>query len=131
MTKNWKEATSRAEIERVSSLLAAGENINSLDEHGQTALMNAAHQGNIELVHFLIKRGADLDRTAKHNLTALMLAVIANRPEAVFELISAGANLQCKGNFSVSGPKTARKMAEEAKNTDIIKIFEEFSAKNA
>jgi ankyrin repeat protein len=97
MNHEWKEAQKSGDLNRVAALLDAGADINSLDEHGQSALMNAVYSGNIELAKLLVQRGADLNHTAKYRLTALMLAVINNRPEIVRVLVDAGADMQIKG----------------------------------
>ncbi len=98
VTKDWAEATSTGNVERVSALLDAGADIDALDNHGQTALMNAAHRGDAALVQALVDRQASLNNTAKLRLTALMLAVIANRPGVVRILIAAGADPEIKGS---------------------------------
>jgi ankyrin repeat protein len=97
MNREWKEATQSGDLDRVAALLDAGADINSLDEHGQSALMNAVYSGDIELSRLLIERGAELNHTAKYRLTALMLAVINNHPEIVRLLVDAGADMQIKG----------------------------------
>jgi len=98
MNSEWRDATKAGDIKKVCELLDVGIDINSLDEHGQTALMNAAHSGDIELTRLLIQRGADLNHTAKYRLTALMLAVISNHPEIVSLLVDAGADMELKGS---------------------------------
>jgi len=54
-------------MEGVRQQLRSGANINARDQHGQTALMLAAHHGHSEVVETLVGAGADL------NVTALML----------------------------------------------------------
>ena len=75
MKREWHEATNAGDLNRVCALLDEGADIDARDEHGQTALMNAAYRGDAELVQLLIGRGASLNCTAKYRLTALMLAV--------------------------------------------------------
>lgn len=86
------------DVNRVRKELDEGANINALDEHGQTALMNAVYWGNHEIAKFLIERGAELNHTAKLRLTALYLAVIGNRPVLVQVLVDAGADTKLKGS---------------------------------
>ena len=103
MNKQWLDATRVGDIERVCALLDAGADIDALDKHGQTALMNAAHRGDATLVQVLVDRGASLNHAAKYRLTALMLAVIGSHADVVRILVSAGAdgNIQgSKGQFS-------------------------------
>jgi ankyrin repeat protein len=56
MNKEWKDATKQGNLEKVRLLLAKGTDINSKDQYGQTALMNAAHTGQVELVGLLIEK---------------------------------------------------------------------------
>jgi uncharacterized protein len=98
VTKDWAEATTAGDVDRVCTLLDAGADVDARDKHGQTALMNAAHRGDLALVQALVRRGASLNNTAKWRLTALMLAVIANHPEVVAVLIAAGADPDIKGS---------------------------------
>ena len=98
MKKDWLEATQAGNCKVVISLIDKGADINALDKHGQTALMNAARQGDASLAKELADQGADLDHTAKYNLTALMLAVINDHKEIVNILVKAGANTELKGS---------------------------------
>lgn len=122
MKKEWQEATEAGDCEKVSLLLEEGEDINSLDRYGQTALINAAYRGDINLVKFLVERGAELDITAKLNLTALMLAVINERNEIVRILVQAGANTDLKGSEG-SFERTPIEYARERGNNEIVNIL--------
>jgi len=97
MKKDWLEATESGDCKRVNALLNADADINSLDGHGQTALMNAAYRGDTELVRLLVEKGANLNHTAKYNLSALMLAVINEHLDIVRVLVTAGADTKLKG----------------------------------
>jgi uncharacterized protein len=122
MNKDWREATNAGDLNRVCALLDAGADVNALDEHGQTALMNAAYRGDAELAQLLIGRGANLNLTAKYRLTALMLAVINNHAEVVRVLVTAGADREIrgsKGHFE----RTPLQYAEENGKSDIAAIF--------
>jgi ankyrin repeat protein len=98
LNREWLGATSAGDVQRVLALLDAGADIDALDKHGQTALMNASHRGDAGLVQALVARGAKLNHTAKYRLTALMLAVIAGHPEVVRILVAAGADREIKGS---------------------------------
>lgn len=116
MKKDWQQATEAGDCARVASLINNGENIDSLDRYGQTALMNAVYRGDTELVKLLVASGANLDITAKYNLTALMLAVINDHNDIVSILVNNGANTQIKGNrgtFLCTPLEYARKYGKE------------------
>jgi uncharacterized protein len=119
MTKDWQDAISSGDTVRVATILDAGADINALDGHGQTALMNAAHKGRVEIVRLLAKRGANLDHTAKFGLSALMLAVIADHPEVVRVLVDAGADITLRGSPSATPiyDRTALELAQQMKRT--------------
>ena len=97
MTAEWKAAVKAGDADALTTLLDAGAVIDALDDHGQTALMNAARDGHTEVVRLLVERGADLNHTAKYNLSAVMLAVINGRDAIVGILADAGADLTIKG----------------------------------
>jgi hypothetical protein len=105
-------------------VLNEGADINSLDEHGQTALMNAVYWGNLDIAKLLIEAGAELDHTAKFHLTALFLAVIGNRPQLVQLLVDAGADRNItgsKGQYNLTPLEYARKQGF----VEIVQILEE------
>jgi len=112
MKKEWKEATETGNCEKVSILLEEGEDINSLDSCGQTALINAAYRGDINLVSLLVVHNAKLDITAKLNLTALM-AVINKRTTLKGS----------KGSFE----RTPIEYAREHGNNEIVNILSNFT----
>jgi len=127
MNKEWQDATRQGNIEKVRLLLEGGVDIDSKDEHGQTALMNAAHAGKAELVRLLIEKGAGLNHTAKYNLSALMLSIIGRYTEIAQLLIEAGADLNLRSSGSFPG-KTALDLAEEAGQSQIVELLRQKGA---
>ena len=119
---DWFEATSAGDVGRVLALLDAGADIDALDKHGQTALMNAAHRGDATLVQALVTRGANLNHTAKYRLTALMLAVIAHRPEVVRILVAAGADREIRGSKGQFA-RTPLQYAEEHSMSELADLL--------
>lgn len=95
---SWHDAVRSGDVNRVRKALDEGTDINALDEHGQTALMNAVYWGNNDIAKLLIERGAELNHTAKFRLTALYLAVIGKRTELVQALVDAGADTTLQGS---------------------------------
>ena len=88
MKADWKAATRQGNLAQIRLLLDQDADINSKDEHGQTALMQASLWGQACVVTLLAERGADLNVTAKYNLSALMPAVINRRTAIIQTLIS-------------------------------------------
>jgi ankyrin repeat protein len=125
MNKDWKAATKHADLEKVRRLVENGADINSKDQYGQTALMNAAHRGQVELVHLLIENGADLNITAKYNLSALMLSLIAGHPDVSRLLIEAGADVNLRSNMNFY---SALHLAENAGYNEIVALLKQKGA---
>jgi ankyrin repeat protein len=120
----WHAAVRAADIKIVRKMLESGTDINALDEHGQTALMNAVYWGSLELAKLLVESGADLNRTAKLNLTALYLAVINNRPNFVRLLVDAGADASMSGSAKSSFSCSPLDYARQQGSAEIVRILE-------
>ena len=97
MTRTWKDVVRRGSIDELQHFLATGTDVDTRDEHGQTALMLAAVDGHDHIVQWLVAHGAVLDHTAKYGLSALMLAVLNGHVNIVRTLVRAGANLGLRG----------------------------------
>ena len=124
MHKEWRAALERADLVSLERLLDAGLDVNARDEHGQTALMNAARNGRTPVVRLLVDRGAGLNHAAKYGLTALMLAVVAGHMDVVRILVDAGADLQARGTGApgFSG-RTALELAEEIGDQPMVQAL--------
>ena len=97
MTAEWRQAVDRGDLTAIERLLDSGSDADARDEHGQTALMNAARDGRTEVVRLLAGRGAGLNHTAKFGLTALMLSVIRGHIDVARVLIDGGADPHVRG----------------------------------
>ena len=67
-------------------------------EHGHTALMRAALDGNTEKVKELIHQGVDINQRDENGRTALMFAVINSHYETMRVLLEYGADVNAKSN---------------------------------
>lgn len=67
-------AASDGDEREVSSLIAAGTNVNAREAHGETPLMYAAARGQTEMVLFLLEKGADINAVSDNGETALVRA---------------------------------------------------------
>ncbi|XP_076155619.1 kinase D-interacting substrate of 220 kDa B isoform X1 [Alosa pseudoharengus] len=68
--------------------------VDSRSDHGQTALMVAAEQGNLEIVQELIRRGANVNLDDVDCWTALISAAKEGHIDVVKELLTNNANLE-------------------------------------
>ncbi len=136
MKSKWQKAAKSGDVEALGRLLqdsipseispgaSAKSLLDSLDKHGQTALMIAAMHGRAAAAHLLIEQRAELNHTAKFGLSALMLAVINNHAEIVRMLVEAGADLQIRGSGAPGFfQKTALDLAEGAGREELCTIL--------
>ena len=86
------EPTPEDTREVVKALIAAGADLNQVDENGNTALMFAADKCDRATVRLLISAGAKIGLRNKGGLTALEMSIVSGNP-GVEELIAAGARL--------------------------------------
>jgi ankyrin repeat protein len=124
MRRAWQEAADRGDAVALRALLEEGEDVNSLDRYGQTALMRAALKGHAAAARVLIEAGADLDRTAKYRLSALMLATINGHDPVVRLLLEAGADTGLRGSGAPGfADKTALDLANDLGRELIAKLL--------
>ena len=124
MHKEWRIAVETADLAAIDAQLASGAAINARDGHGQTALMNAARDGQTDVVRLLVERGAALDHHAKYGLTALMLAVLRGHVEVVRVLVEAGADLALVGTGAPGFyGKTAEALARDRGDASVLAIL--------
>jgi uncharacterized protein len=125
MRPEWKQACEAGDVERIGALIDAGFDPNARDEHGQTALMNAAKHGHEPVVRLLIDRGADLDHHAKFGFTALMLAIVNMRVSIAEMLIAAGADVSRRGTGAPGFfDKDALALARDRGQDEIVRLLE-------
>lgn len=81
----------------------ASANINApVDEHGNTALMFAARDGDAEEVKRLLAAGANVNASNNIGCTALILAAYFGRVEMVSFLINSGAYVNARDDFGMT-----------------------------
>ena len=104
-------AAAKGYKEIVEMLIAAGADVNTQVDSGETALMLASQHGHLEVVKILLVHGADATLQDKGGITALLVSIITTGSEikeshkGVLELLfKAGASLevppQCAVSFS-------------------------------
>lgn len=93
----------------IAPLMAHGARIDAVSaDRGNTALMDAAANGDLETVKELIRAGADLNRCSKNGQTALILAVGKGSVDVAAHLIEAGADHTVADSLGMSAYAYAR-----------------------
>ncbi len=91
-----KAAISKEGFKVVVKLILAGANVNTTDNSGNTALMEASRHGYKDIVDMLIKTGANVNATANDGNTALIWASKNGYKDVLEILIKAGADISDK-----------------------------------
>ena len=89
-------------IAAVKQHLAAGTDVNTNDEDGETPLYRAAYHGYMEIAKLLIAEGADVNTKSDWLNTPLHDAASEGRNEIVELLIAKGANVNAKNKGEVT-----------------------------
>lgn len=79
------------DVTRADKLLAAGIDVNSGENGGETALLSAVQMRQSEMVAFLLVRGADVHRVYPDGMGVLEMSDIVKSPAIKAMLIKAGA----------------------------------------
>ncbi len=100
------KAFSADQDEIAQELIALGINVNYFTPDFQnTALQQAAGQGNIQRVQMLLDAGAEVNRADRRGNTPLFLAVSAGHNEVAQLLIAAGADVNLGGDYQEHGSR--------------------------
>ncbi len=105
----------------LTALLASGVSVNVTDRDGETALMEAADDGQLEALRLLIKHGANVNAADEDGETALMIAADDGRVAIVRELIAAGADLNARDEDG----ETALMKAREEGRHEVVRVLTE------
>lgn len=82
----------RGDVNAMHALLEAGVDIESRNDHGETALIYATRSLNFQGVLTLLARGANPNAMTNHGATALHYAIKGNRADILRLLLERGAN---------------------------------------
>lgn len=118
-------AAAAGDTDRVSALLAAGEDVHSRDRDGWHPLLRAASLGHAGCVSLLLRSGAELEAQAQSSLgvgsTALQLAAFNGHLDAVRALLAAGADT----DFRNGALKSAHCYARESGHQQVALLLED------
>ena len=105
----------------VEAAIAAGANIDAVDDIGNTALIVAVIFGHIDAVRLFLDRGSDINHVADNGWTSLIWAARYGRRDILRLLLDRGANINATGSFG----NTVLMVAQRMGRTGIVKILEE------
>jgi ankyrin repeat protein len=113
-------AASDGDLAKASNSLAAGANVNAVNPHNLTPLLEASGQGHLEMTRYLIGQGAEIDYTGMREGSPLMLAAYMGQLEFLRLFLEAGAN----ANLAMpNGGETALHMAAVTGRTAAAKML--------
>ncbi|KAI0006553.1 hypothetical protein F4779DRAFT_557782 [Xylariaceae sp. FL0662B] len=82
----------------IEKLLTIGADVNTVDNHGQTALRLAASDGELAIIERLLAAGADVNTVDNVGCTALHLAATYHHRRIAEKLLTAGADVNAVNN---------------------------------
>ncbi len=101
-------ASVNGDVEKVTSLLDSGADVNAKDQRGWTALLCAVSRGQMDVVKLLLDKGADVNSKGEHGWTPLMEAANRGHLEAAKLLLKKGADVNLKHQYGWTAMKIAK-----------------------
>ncbi|MFU8892057.1 MAG: ankyrin repeat domain-containing protein [Luteolibacter sp.] len=92
----WIRACSEGDVQAVRSFIAAGIDLETRDEDGNTGAHSAAANGREDVLKLLLDRGIAVDVLGENQRTPLMAAVLADHPGMVRWLLRQGADVKLR-----------------------------------
>jgi hypothetical protein len=126
--KDLLDASSKGDVGKVRSLVAAGADINVRDKNGDSALEHAADKGCLDIVKFLVEKGAEVNNYNVDNWTPLMSSSNRGYFEVVKFLMENGANINFAARFGKLGERTPLMQAAFCGHEEIVKLLVEKGA---
>ena len=96
------DATETSNLARIKQLVAAGADINEIDDRGIWPLLAAVTDGNLEAIRLLLALHADPNQTDHYQYSALHEAASLGYPAALELLIDANANINARDISSIT-----------------------------
>ncbi len=90
------QALGKQSAEMITLLIAAGADVNAVDNVGQSSLMRAAGGGNVELCNLLVECGANVNLVGAQNFTAFYFACDGGYVSVMDYLHQQGADIHIR-----------------------------------
>lgn len=92
-------SAAKKDLVKLNALLREHVNVNARDNHGATALMQAALWGDVAIVRMLLDQGADINARDEGGWTPLICASSHGNNEIVQLLLDRGADVNMKNSL--------------------------------
>jgi ankyrin repeat protein len=109
MAQTLHQAILDIDIINLNLLLAEGNDINSIDDDGNTPLMLASKIGNPRMLKIIMAHEPDVNLKNNNGVTALMIAAEYGQYHVAETLIEAGAQTGIRNNEGYTAAELARK----------------------
>jgi ankyrin repeat protein len=118
------EAVLKSRLSAVNALADKGATIDTRDEKKRSPFLDAAKKGKLRIVKKLREKGADVNQVSgKHGWGALHEAASRNHLEVARYLVEEGIKLGLKIKGGPRKGLTAREIAEERNNTEVLEFL--------
>jgi ankyrin repeat protein len=117
-----RNAAATAGLKEMKVVIEMGADLNSADDHGETALHFCADRGMLDGVAYLLELGADPNASDHDGISVLQAAVIAGHTEVCKVLLEAGAD----PDHQDSDGDSPRSCAIEDESAALVELFAMF-----
>lgn len=114
------DAARVGEIDRANALIDAGEDVDGLDEFGETPLIRSILDGQAAVAMLLLDRGAAVNARNRGGFTALHAAAYAGTSDVAEALIARGADIDDRENKAGVSPLS---VAAEEGRADVARVL--------
>ena len=110
---------------RLDRLLAAGADINSVGDHGYSALLEATLLGHLQVVRWLLAHGADVNLTSTDGSSPLWWACCKGHVDIAELLLAAGAEVGAarEKDSKRGGVTSCQQVAESSGHSAIVDLL--------
>lgn len=121
-------AAAKGDLKTIQKMIDKKENLNQVDDSGNTVLMIAAGHGHTQIVEALIKAGANLNAKNNADQNAIFEAVERGNTDIVAALLKAGVSANQREIAGLGGGRTLLMIATQKNNPTMVRLLVEAGA---